>query len=232
MHYPHRKLVLADEFDNRILCTMPSEIINKFEDVLLEGEWYFLGNFAVTDRLPHPSISSNNCHIRLNEDTITEKTDPKSSREIYSFCAYIDILLALIQTDRYLVDVLGIVTFVQKLQSGVHMSDTSDRPTERPLIRFVLEDLDGNSLKCIAWDNLATKFEELWTNRDKSSRHSIVLRFFSFNRWRDEWIVESERFISDILEDPPTPEVAIAKMRLETAVDFTPLDDEYEEQFP
>ncbi|XP_024009492.1 uncharacterized protein LOC112084575 [Eutrema salsugineum] len=120
---------------------MPFEILDKFEDVLLEGEWYFLGNFAVTDRLPHPSISSIDCHIRINEDTITAKTDPKSSREIYSFCPFIDILLASIQTERYLVDLLGVVTFVQKLQRGVHMSDTSDTPTERPLIRFVLEDL-------------------------------------------------------------------------------------------
>ncbi|XP_024006585.1 uncharacterized protein LOC112083088 [Eutrema salsugineum] len=43
-------------------------------------------------------------------------------------------------------------------------------------------------------------------------------------------IVESERFISDILEDPPTPEVESAKLRLASSNDFSPVNDEYEDQ--
>ncbi|KAL2921030.1 Replication protein A 70 kDa DNA-binding subunit E [Bienertia sinuspersici] len=173
------EMVFVDEKGDKIQATVKRSLLLRFGSILHEGRVYSISRFGVGqqsgDYRPAKHAYKMNFLSTTTVEQLFELDIPISG---YNFVCFRDILSNKLD-DKYLVDVIGGVTEVSKLE----ITERNGKMNKR--LEIELEDLEQNRLNCTLWG----EFADIMTTY-LSTHHGnpiiIIIQFAKIKTWKGE----------------------------------------------
>ncbi|QHO15936.1 Replication protein A 70 kDa DNA-binding subunit A [Arachis hypogaea] len=106
------EIVLVDGDSNKIQATVKKQLINRFKESIIEGQTYWMSYFSVVPNQGNYRAAEHEFKLAfLNRTTVIPVSDDDIPKTCFDFCPF-DELLKMTEDYIYLVDVIGLLTFV------------------------------------------------------------------------------------------------------------------------
>ncbi|XP_031120411.1 replication protein A 70 kDa DNA-binding subunit E-like [Ipomoea triloba] len=149
-----RECVFHDIEGNVLHAHIPREHVVKFQNQFVEGKVYCLKNFLVVTNFYTYKTSNNKFMVKFNYSTIVKQyKNINFPRHMFRLKSFKDLKAADQVDEKELIDFIGriveIYSPIEKVIAG--------RPSR--LIDFLIEDANGDEMKCTVWDDHVDKVD-------------------------------------------------------------------------
>ncbi|XP_052111562.1 uncharacterized protein LOC107469618 [Arachis duranensis] len=104
--------VIEKAVSNKIQTTVKKQLINRFKESIIEGQTYWMSYFSVVPNQGNYRAAEHEFKLAfLNRTTVIPVSDDDIPNTCFDFCPF-DELLKMTEDYIYLVDVIGLLTFV------------------------------------------------------------------------------------------------------------------------
>ncbi|CAA7016469.1 unnamed protein product [Microthlaspi erraticum] len=195
------EMIVVNEKDQVIHCTVKKEFIKRMDVLLVEGETKIITNFQVTPTSGRFRTSGHQYMICLAQTT-TIKTDTNIPSDVIGFnpVRFTDIHEGKLNPD-FLLDVMGQIVEI----GNVEILNVSKKQTKR--MTMVFRDLEDVRLNYVLWGEFAEQLEA-YAQNVHDAVVVFVLRFGKIRLYQDVWSVGNCYNCSMVMLNSKLPEIA------------------------
>ncbi|ESQ56445.1 hypothetical protein EUTSA_v10027192mg, partial [Eutrema salsugineum] len=172
------EIILADEMGTKIHATVKKNLLNRFEKLMVVGEWKFIENFSLNQASGQYRATKHQFKMSFISSTVVTKSANQSDSRFFEFLDY-DTILNDSTSTSFLIDVIGRVESVGELETiPVMNKDTSK-------LEFDLCNVKEERLPCTLWGKFVEQVYSVCQNAGERGV-IIVIRFGKINVFRGE----------------------------------------------
>nr|AAD32756.1 putative replication protein A1 [Arabidopsis thaliana] len=192
-------MVLSDVRGKKIHASVKREHLNRFERLIVPGEWRAIENFGLTYATGQFKATDHRYKMGFMAQTRVVRIDPLSDSYFLSLTAFNDVLNGGLN-QNYLIDVVGQIVNVGEMET----IDVHNQPTKK--IDFELRDQKDERLPCTLWGSFA---EQVFTACEAANGEMIIclVRFAKLKTYKDVRSISNAFNTSQILINPDLPEI-------------------------
>ncbi|GER36037.1 replication protein A 70 kDa DNA-binding subunit, partial [Striga asiatica] len=207
------EICIVDEHGDKIQATIPKWHISKFEEIILEGNFYVMGNFEILDNTDDYSATPHKCLLKFHNLTSVKLLleNLNIPRYMFNFVTF-DELRNNHEYNSRLFDVIAEVYDVDEL---VKMDRDGNQLTR---IKIHLRNLSGDTMHCTLWNKFAMQMTEFWkSNNDVPV--VIILQYAMVKRWGAHVNLQNSLFASKLMINEDVGDIALTRYRVHVRVE-------------
>ncbi|XP_020879663.1 replication protein A 70 kDa DNA-binding subunit B-like [Arabidopsis lyrata subsp. lyrata] len=199
-------MVLSDVKGKKIHASVKREHLNRFEKLMVPGEWKAIENFGLTYSTGQFKATDHRYKMGFMAQTRVVRMDPLSDSYYLSLTPFNDVLTAGLN-QNYLIDVVGQIVNVGEMET----IDVQNKPTKK--IDFELRDHTDERLPCTLWGSFA---EQVFSACEASAGEMVIclVRYAKIKTYKDVRSISNAFNTSQILINPDIPEIVAFKESL------------------
>ncbi|EOA18353.1 hypothetical protein CARUB_v10006873mg [Capsella rubella] len=189
------EMILADVAGILIHATIKKQQLNKFQRLIVFGEWRVIENFQLTRASGKFRATKHTYKMSIMNSTIITRCQSLSNDFYVDLAAFDNILADDVLNEHILIDVLGQVVSVGQMKT----SSQNDKPKKR--LEVELRDTSDQRLSCTLWGKFA---DSMWEACRKEERGIVIclLRCAKINTYNGDRSVSNAFDMSLMLLNP------------------------------
>ncbi|XP_019097391.1 PREDICTED: replication protein A 70 kDa DNA-binding subunit B-like [Camelina sativa] len=187
-------MVLSDVQGTKIHASVKKDLISRFENKVVTGQWRTVENFGLSIATRQFKPTAHRYKMSFITQTIVNRMDSVSDDPYLTLSPFVSVLSGNLN-ENHLIDIVGQIVNVGEIET----IDVNNRPTKK--ISFELRDESDDRLPCTLWGTFAEQVHSA-CDPDAQARVICLVRFAKIKTYNEKRSISNAFNASVVVINP------------------------------